>query len=188
VQGVRQVLEQYLKNDFGADAVRPKTERTVLNTEHIIRAYLIPRWGEEIADDIKSFLAHLREVLRRDFLDFVRSKRATTSVYPDDERADGQDLSESTIHQRVASYGNPEDEHLQSERLVWLVEQFKDDPELLEILRLQLEPAGYNAFSSQELAKRLSTTVVEIENRRRRVIRRLRKLADASLIEEAQHV
>ena len=119
-------------------------------------------------------LAYLREVLRRDFLDFVRSKRATTSVYPDDERADGQDLSESTIDQRVASYGNPEDEHLQSERLVWVVEQFKDDPELL--------------FSSQELAKRLSTTVVEIEKRRGRVIRRLRKLADARLIEEAQHV
>ena len=92
---------------------------------------------------------------RYDFLDFVRSKRATTSVYPDDERADGQDLSEFTIDQRVASYGNPEDEHLPSERLVWLVEQFKDDPELLEILRLQLEPAGYNAFSSRELAKRL---------------------------------
>src|ERR1700722_492908 len=48
------LAEQYLRNDFGADAVRPKTERTVLNTEHIVRAYLIPRWGEEIADEIKS--------------------------------------------------------------------------------------------------------------------------------------
>ena len=57
----------------------------------------------------------MREVLRRDFLDVVRSKRATTSVCPDDERADGQGLSESTIDQRVANYGNPEDEHLQSE-------------------------------------------------------------------------
>ena len=47
------LAEQYLKNDFGADAVRPKTERTVLNTQHIVRAYLIPRWGDEIADDIK---------------------------------------------------------------------------------------------------------------------------------------
>src|SRR6266436_3733751 len=47
------LAEQYLRNDFGADAVRPKTERTVLNPEHIVRAYLIPRWGEEIADDIK---------------------------------------------------------------------------------------------------------------------------------------
>jgi integrase len=47
------LAEQYLKNDFGADAIRPKTERTVLNTEHIVRAYLIPRWGEAIAEDIK---------------------------------------------------------------------------------------------------------------------------------------
>jgi len=47
------LAEQYLKNDFGVDAVRPKTERTVLNTEHIVRAYLIPRWGGEIADEIK---------------------------------------------------------------------------------------------------------------------------------------
>ena len=39
---------------------------------------------------------------RRDFLDLVRSKRATTSVYADDERADGHDLSGSTIDQRVA--------------------------------------------------------------------------------------
>jgi hypothetical protein len=34
-------------------------------------------------------LAYLREVVRRDFFDFVRSKRATTRVYPGDERADG---------------------------------------------------------------------------------------------------
>ena len=133
-------------------------------------------------------LAYLREVLRRDFLDVVRSKRATTSVCPDDERADGQGLSESTIDQRVANYGNPEDEHLRRERLVWLAEQFKDYPELLEIVRLQMEPAGYNAFSSQELAERLNTTVVEVERRRRRINLRLRKLAEARLIEEEEHV
>jgi integrase len=47
------LAEHYLKNDFGADAVRPKTERTSLNTQQIVRSYLIPRWGNEIADDIK---------------------------------------------------------------------------------------------------------------------------------------
>ena len=47
------LAEHYLKNDFGADAVRPKTERTSLNTHQIVRGYLIPRWGNEIADDIK---------------------------------------------------------------------------------------------------------------------------------------
>jgi DNA-directed RNA polymerase specialized sigma24 family protein len=133
-------------------------------------------------------VAYLREVLKRDFLDLVRSKRAKTSVYPDDERTGGEDLSESSLDQRTSSFGNPEDEHLRRERLVWLVEQFKDHPELLEIVRLQMEPAGYNAFSSQELAERLNTTVVEVEHRRRRINFRLRKLADARLIGEAQHV
>jgi integrase len=43
----------YLQNDCGPDALRPKTERTVLNTEHIVHAYLVPKWGEHIADEIK---------------------------------------------------------------------------------------------------------------------------------------
>lgn len=47
------LAEFYLKNDFGPDALRPKTERTTLNTEHIVRDYLIPQWGRGIADDIK---------------------------------------------------------------------------------------------------------------------------------------
>jgi integrase len=49
------LAEHYLKADFGADAVRPKTERTTLNTQQIVRSYLIPRWGDEIAEDIKPF-------------------------------------------------------------------------------------------------------------------------------------
>ena len=47
------MAEHYLANDFGPDALRPKTEHTVLNTQHIVRAYLTPQWGSEIADDIK---------------------------------------------------------------------------------------------------------------------------------------
>lgn len=47
------LAEHYLANDFGLDALRPKTEHTVLNTQHIVRAYLTPQWGSEIADDIK---------------------------------------------------------------------------------------------------------------------------------------
>ena len=49
------LAEHYLKADFGEDAVRPKTERTTLNTQQIVRSYLIPRWGDEIAEDIKPF-------------------------------------------------------------------------------------------------------------------------------------
>jgi len=47
------LAEHYLKADFGSDAVRPKSENTTCITEHIVRGYLIPRWGGEVADDIK---------------------------------------------------------------------------------------------------------------------------------------
>lgn len=47
------LAEHYLKADFGADAVRPKSENTITITEHIVRDYLIARWGDEIAEDIK---------------------------------------------------------------------------------------------------------------------------------------
>jgi integrase len=48
------LAEHYLTADFGADAMRPKSENTTAIVEHIVRDYLIPRWGNEIADEIKS--------------------------------------------------------------------------------------------------------------------------------------
>jgi integrase len=48
------LCEHYLKADFGADAVRPKSDNTTAITQHIVRDYLIARWGNEIAEDIKS--------------------------------------------------------------------------------------------------------------------------------------
>ncbi len=47
------LAEHYLRSDLGSDAVRPKTEKTVLNTQQIVRQHLIPRWGTAIAEDIK---------------------------------------------------------------------------------------------------------------------------------------
>jgi integrase len=47
------LAEHYLRADFGTDAMRPKTEGTTLNTGQIVRSHLIPRWGKEIAQDIK---------------------------------------------------------------------------------------------------------------------------------------
>jgi integrase len=47
------VAEHYLKADFGVDAVRPKSENTISHVEQVVRAYLIPRFGNEIAEDIK---------------------------------------------------------------------------------------------------------------------------------------
>jgi integrase len=47
------LAEHYLRADFGEDAVRPKSENTALTVQHIVRDYLIPRFGTQIAEDIK---------------------------------------------------------------------------------------------------------------------------------------
>src|SRR5258708_10057740 len=49
------LAEHYLKADFGADAVRPKSVNTISHVEQVVRAYLVPRFGNEIAEDIKPF-------------------------------------------------------------------------------------------------------------------------------------
>ena len=47
------LAEFYLRADFGADAVRPKSVTTISHAQHIVRDYLIPRFGNETAGDIK---------------------------------------------------------------------------------------------------------------------------------------
>jgi integrase len=48
-----QLAEHYLKADFGPDAVRPKSEGTVLNINHIVRDILVPRFAQENAEDLR---------------------------------------------------------------------------------------------------------------------------------------
>jgi integrase len=48
----RALAEHYLTNDVGPDALRPKSERTALNTNQIVHTYLVPQWRDSIADDI----------------------------------------------------------------------------------------------------------------------------------------
>lgn len=47
------LAEHYLKADFGADAVRPKSVNTTDHVKCVLRKYLVPRFGDEIAEDIK---------------------------------------------------------------------------------------------------------------------------------------
>jgi integrase len=47
------LAEYYLKADFGQDAVRPKSVNTIPIVRHYVRDYLIARWGNELAGDIK---------------------------------------------------------------------------------------------------------------------------------------
>jgi integrase len=47
------LAEFYLKAEHGADAVREKSATTIPIVQHYVRDYLIARWGEQLADDIK---------------------------------------------------------------------------------------------------------------------------------------
>ena len=47
------LAEHYLKADFGADAVRPKSANTIPIVTHYVRDYLAARWGSEIAEEIR---------------------------------------------------------------------------------------------------------------------------------------
>ena len=49
----RFLAEHYFKADFGADAARSKSTNTIPIVEHYVRDYLIKRFGEDIAEDIK---------------------------------------------------------------------------------------------------------------------------------------
>ena len=42
-----------MKADFGEDAVRPKSVNTIPIVKHYVRDYLIARWGNELASDIR---------------------------------------------------------------------------------------------------------------------------------------
>jgi len=48
------LAEFYLKADFGEDAGRPKSVNTIPIVEHYVRDYLIARWGNKIAETIKT--------------------------------------------------------------------------------------------------------------------------------------
>jgi integrase len=51
--GFDALAEFYLKADFGESAMRPKSANTIPIVNHYVRDYLVNRWGDQIADDIK---------------------------------------------------------------------------------------------------------------------------------------
>jgi DNA-directed RNA polymerase specialized sigma24 family protein len=134
-------------------------------------------------------VAFLRVVLERDFLDLLRSKPYRATVYPDREEQDvGTPVIGSPPFDQMPTHAvSPEHEITRHEERAWLLQQFRGEPELEVILRLQLETNGYNAFSNRELAQMLTVPVAEIENRKRRLKTRLKGLASRPKVKGAKH-
>src|SRR5579871_3042888 len=129
------------------------------------------RWNDEIGrPNTDGVYAFLRKALDRDFIDLKKSKRYRTTIYLEKDGVDEQQL---TLEQLAVYLETPEGALLRQERRKVIIAKFSDDPQAQEMLELQLDDDGYSAFSNQELATLLDTTVSDIENRKKRVKTRL---------------
>lgn len=147
-------------------------------------------WSKEKGQPTTSkVLAYLRKVLWRDFLDLKKNSRYQKTVYvethPSEEEEEGTGL---TLDQFAATSDSPEQQAIGTEQRERVLKYFEKEPQLREILALQLDGEGYNAFSNQELAQLANSTVAEIENRKKQIKLRLSKLAATARREEGHHV
>lgn len=147
------------------------------------------KWSEQRGQPTTSgILAYLQRVLERDFFDLKKSSLYKTTVYPDSMGDDDSEGDGITLDHMAMVFDTPEGQTLKGERVERILRQFDGEPELREIVKLQFDPSGYNAYSNQELAQLLDTTVGDIENRKKRIKRMLRKLAASRNAAEAEHV
>jgi DNA-directed RNA polymerase specialized sigma24 family protein len=129
------------------------------------------RPGEQ--QTMEGLLAYLRTVLFHDFIDLKREGmyKATTCL-PAHGGGD-TDEQELTLDDFASRYESPEAALLRKESRDRLLERLNDEPELHELLTVQLDPDGYNAYTNIELATLLNTSVAEIENRKKKLANRL---------------
>ena len=121
-----------------------------------------------------SLLAFLKTVLRHDFLDLKKSKRYKTTVHATvTSRVANQDASELSLDDVCAAIDSPEGRAIRQEQRNQLLAELAGEPDLQELLMVQLEPEGYQAFTNRDLARLLEIPVAEIVNRKKKLSRRL---------------
>ena len=126
-----------------------------------------------------SLLAFLKTVLYRDFLDLKRSKRYKTTVIATvTSRPDEQEVIEMSLDDFCAAIDTPEGFAILQEQREQLLADMEDDPDIQEMLMVQLAPEGYHAFTNQDLASLFEISVAEVENRKKRLSRRLHQIHD----------
>jgi DNA-directed RNA polymerase specialized sigma24 family protein len=128
---------------------------------------------------IPRVLGYLKKVLQHDLFDLRKRHAHKTTVSmaahaQGDGEADGPGPSLDEFPSKTES---PDTSVLKRERHEWLLHQFDSEPLLRELLEVQLDPEGWSAHTNVELADLLGTSVSEIENRKKRLMRRLAVLA-----------
>jgi hypothetical protein len=81
------LAEYYLKADFGEDAVRQKSVNTIPIVEHYVRDYLVARWGNELASDIRPLeIQRWMKVDPKTVQGCCGDIRTTMNLYTQDDR------------------------------------------------------------------------------------------------------
>jgi len=123
-----------------------------------------------------SLLRFLKTVLLHDFIDMKRKGMYKASIYMPTVADDPEgDAGEMCLDDFIAGIESAEAKVIRRQQREQLLSKFSDEPELKEVLTVQLDPEGFQAFTNKELAVLLSTTVDEIENRKKRLMNRLFK-------------
>jgi DNA-directed RNA polymerase specialized sigma24 family protein len=132
------------------------------------------KWPSKRGKPTKAaLLGYLKETLTNDFLDRKRSKRYKTQVeLPPVETDDENGI---TLDDLAVYWETPEAIAIRNQRYEQLLAYLSDEPDLHDLLTIQLSPDGYQAYTNQDRARLLDTTVDEIENRKKRLERRLLK-------------
>lgn len=122
---------------------------------------------------------YLKKVLQHDLFDLrKRHAHKTTVSMEAHAQEDGEAGHPSpSLDDFPSTTESPETTALKRERHEWLLRQFDSEPILRELLEVQLEPEAWSAHTNVELADLLGTSVSEIENRKKRLMRRLAVLA-----------
>jgi len=124
-----------------------------------------------------SLLGFLKTVLHHDFLDLKRSKRYKTTVIATvTSRPDEQEVIEMSLDDFCAAIDTPEGFAIRQQQREQLLAGMEDDPDIQEMLMVQLDPEGYHAFTNQDLASLFGISVAEVENRKKRLSRRLHRI------------
>jgi DNA-directed RNA polymerase specialized sigma24 family protein len=120
---------------------------------------------------------YLKKVLQHDLFDLRKrhAHKKTVSMAPHDEQ--GGDDPGPSLDAFPSDTERPDITAIKQERHGWLLEQFASEPALRELLEVQLDPDGWNAHTNIQLADLLGSSVAEIENRKKRLMRRLTALA-----------
>ena len=125
----------------------------------------------------EALFGFLKRVLLNDFIDMKRKAMYKKSVYmPLQGEVDGQGNREMGLDDFVAAIDSPEITAIKQERQEQLLASFENEPDLKEMLTVQLDPDGFQAYTNQEMAALVGSTVPEIENRKKRLMNRLLKL------------